>query len=63
MRPKERRPSGQKDMFQSRLDQIIDSSPLVKLAQKIDWSFLETRLGAAYTDKTAGTNETCRSVA
>ena len=40
-------------MFQSRLDQIIDPShALVKLAQKIDWSFLETRLGAVYTDKT-----------
>jgi transposase, IS5 family len=52
VRPKERRPSGQKDMFQSRLDQIIDPShALVKLAQKIDWPFLETKLGAAYTEK------------
>ena len=52
MRPKERRPSGQKDLFQSRLDQIIDPShALVKLAQKIDWPFLETKLGAIYTDK------------
>ena len=52
MRPKERRPSGQKDIFQSRLDQIIDlNHPLVKLAQKIDWAFLETKLGAVYTDK------------
>ena len=40
-------------MFQSRLDQIIDPThALVKLAQKIDWPFLETRLGAVYTDKT-----------
>lgn len=52
MRPKERRPSGQKDMFQSRLDQIIDPThALVKLAQKIDWPFLETKLGVVYTDK------------
>ncbi len=52
MRPKERRQTGQGDIFQSRLDQIIDlSHPLVKLAQKIDWTFLETKLGVAYTDK------------
>ena len=52
MRPKERRASGQKDLFQSRLDQIIDPGhALVKLAQKIDWRFLETRLGVVYTDK------------
>jgi IS5 family transposase len=39
-------------MFQSRLDQIIDRThALVKLAQKIDWAFLETKLGAVYTDK------------
>lgn len=52
MRPKERRETGQNDIFQSRLDQIIDlGHPLVKLAQKIDWVFLETKLGAAYTDR------------
>ncbi len=52
MRPKERRPCGQKDMFQSRLDQIIDPThALVNLAQKIDWPFLETKLGAVYTIK------------
>lgn len=52
MRPKERRPSGQSDIFQSRLDQIIDlNHPLVKLSQKIDWAFLETKFGSVYTDK------------
>ncbi|ESQ77430.1 hypothetical protein ABAC402_01435 [Asticcacaulis sp. AC402] len=52
MRPKERRQTGQRDIFQSRLDQIIDPThPLVKLAQKIDWTFVETKLGAVYTDK------------
>ncbi len=52
MRPKERRPTGQKDIFQSRLDQIIDlNHPLVKLAQRIDWAFLATKLGEVYTDK------------
>ena len=52
MRPKERRDSGQKDLFRARLDQIIDMNhPLAKLARTIDWRFLEERFGAAYTDK------------
>jgi transposase, IS5 family len=52
MRPKERRDSGQKDLFRARLDQIVDMGhPLAKLAGSVDWSFLETRFGAADTDK------------
>ena len=52
MRPKERRESGEQDLFRSRLDQIIDlEHALVKLAKVIDWSFLEEKFGAAYTDK------------
>ena len=52
MRPKERRDSGQKDLFRARLDQIVDMThPLAKLAGSVDWKFLETRFGAAYTDK------------
>ena len=52
MRPKERRDSGQKDLFRARLDQIVDMShPLAKLAGEVDWKFLEERFGAAYTDK------------
>ena len=42
MRPKERRDSGQNDLFQARLDQI---------GRVIDWCFLEERLGAVYSDK------------
>src|SRR5262249_2473774 len=35
-----------------RLDQIIDlEHALVKLAQTIDWRFLEEKVGAGYTDK------------
>ena len=35
-----------------RLDQIIDlKHALVKLAQAIDWRFLEGRFGEVYTDK------------
>jgi transposase, IS5 family len=52
MRPKERRDSGQKDLFRARLDQIVDMNhPLARLARSVDWEFLATRFGAAYTDK------------
>jgi hypothetical protein len=51
MRPKERRDSGQKDLFRARLDQIVDMGhPLAKLARSVDWGFLETQFGAAYWD-------------
>ena len=51
MRPKERRDSGQTDLFRARLDQIVDPThALVKLASAIDWRFLKERLGAVYDD-------------
>ena len=51
MRPKERRETGQVDLFRARLDQILDPAhALVKLARSIDWRFLEERLGAVYDD-------------
>jgi IS5 family transposase len=54
MRRKERRDSGQNDLFKVRLDQIVDMDhPLVKLAGTIDWRFLEERFGAVYWDKPA----------
>jgi hypothetical protein len=46
MRPRERRDSGQGDLLRSRLDAIIDMGhPLVALAQKVDWGFLEKTFG------------------
>ena len=52
MRPRERRESGEQDLFRSRLDQIIDMNhALVKLARTIDWRFLEEKFGAVYTDE------------
>jgi IS5 family transposase len=52
MRPKARFKTGQGDIFRSRLDQIIDMKhPLVLLAGKIDWGFLEAQFGAVYTDR------------
>ena len=51
MRPKERRDSGQSDLFRARLDQIVDGKhPLAKLGRAIDWRFLEDRFGAVYSD-------------
>jgi hypothetical protein len=51
MRPKERRESGQTELFRARLDQIIDPQhPLVRLAASVDWGFLEQRLGEVYRD-------------
>ena len=52
MRPKERRDSGQNDLFRARLDQIVDMGhPLAKLAGSVDWGFLEAQFGAVYSDK------------
>jgi IS5 family transposase len=51
MKPRERRDSGQGDLLRSRLDQIIDMRhPLVALARKVDWAFLEKTFGEAYKD-------------
>jgi IS5 family transposase len=50
-RPRERRDSGEQDLFRARLDQIIDMShELVRLAGTIDWEFLEERFGEVYSD-------------
>lgn len=52
MRANERRDSGQQDLLRSRLDQIVDPQhPLVKLAHRVDWQFLEQRFGASYTEQ------------
>jgi IS5 family transposase len=51
MRPRERRESGEQDLFRSRLDQVINMDhALVKLARTIDWGFLEEKFGAVYAD-------------
>ena len=50
-RPRERRDKGEQDLFRSRLDQIINMShELVRLADTIDWPFLEGRFGEVYSD-------------
>jgi transposase, IS5 family len=51
MKPRERRETGEQDLFRSRLDQIIDlRHPLVKLGRETDWAFLERTFGEAYTE-------------
>jgi IS5 family transposase len=51
MKPRERRETGEQDLFRSRLDQIIDlRHPLVRLARETDWVFLERTFGEAYRD-------------
>jgi IS5 family transposase len=51
MKPRERRETGEGDMFRSRLDAIINlEHPLVALARHVDWAFLERTFGEAYTD-------------
>ena len=51
MKPREPSPSGQHDMFRSRLDQILDMGhEKVILADKIDWCFLPEKMGEVYTD-------------
>ena len=52
MGPRERRDSGQNDLFRARLDQIVDvDHPLAKPGRSIDWRFLEERFGTVYSDK------------
>jgi len=51
MRPRERRESGEQDLFRSRLDQVINMDhALVKLARTIDWRFLEEKFGVVYAE-------------
>src|SRR6186713_497812 len=51
MRPRERQDGGQRDLFRSRLDQIVNPGhALVKLSEKIDWRYLEKQFGAVYDD-------------
>ena len=51
MKPRERRETGEGDLFRARLDAIINlKHPLVVLAREVDWAFLERTFGEVYTD-------------
>jgi IS5 family transposase len=59
MRPKERRDSGQNDLFRARLDQIVDiDHPLAKLGRAIAWRFLKER--SARSIRTRPDTRRCR---
>lgn len=50
-RPRERRETGEQDLFRARLDQILNMNhELVRLARTIDWPVLEAPFGAVYSD-------------
>lgn len=50
-RPRERRETGEQDLFRARLDQILNMQhELVRLAQEINWPLLEERFGEVYSD-------------
>ncbi len=54
-KPRERRDTGEQDLFRSRLDQILNMRhELVQLAQAIDWSVLEAHFGVVYSDGPGG---------
>jgi transposase, IS5 family len=51
MKPRERRETGEMDLFRSRLDQIINMNhELVKLAKAVSWNVIEARCGEVYSD-------------
>ena len=51
MKPRERRETGEMDLFRSRLDQIINMNhELVQLAKTVSWEAIEARCGRVYSD-------------
>ena len=51
MKPRERRETGEQDLFRSRLDQIINMNhALVRLAKTVSWETIEARCGEVYSD-------------
>ena len=51
MRPRERATADEGDLLRARLDQIIGMRhPLVALARKLDWAFIEKTFGEIYSD-------------
>jgi IS5 family transposase len=52
MRPKKTESSGSGDLFRARLDQIIDMShELVRLAEAIDWDWIDGEVADRFSDK------------
>ena len=52
MRPKQQQKARHDDLFRARLDQIINMKhPLVVLADKIDWAWLDEQLAESFSDQ------------
>jgi IS5 family transposase len=52
MRPSKKEPDGTGDLFRARLDQIINMKhALVRLADEIDWEWIDEELAVFYRDK------------
>ena len=52
MRPKQQHKARHDDLFRSRLDQIINMKhPLVVLAGKVDWAWLDSELAGSFSDQ------------
>jgi IS5 family transposase len=52
MRPKKRETTGSGDLFRARLDQIIDMKhELVRLADAIDWDWIDGEIAPLFSDK------------
>jgi IS5 family transposase len=52
MRPKQQQKARHDDLFRARLDQIINMKhPLVALADKIDWAWLDDELAGCFSDQ------------
>jgi IS5 family transposase len=52
MRPKKREATGSGDLFRARLDQIIDlKHELVRLADAIDWDWIDGEIAPLFSDK------------
>jgi len=52
MRPKQQRKARHDDLFRARLDQIVNMKhPLVALADKIDWAWLDAQLADCFSDQ------------
>ena len=51
MKPRERRETGEQDLFRSRLDQIINlKHELARLAKAVSWTAIEAKCGEVYAD-------------
>ena len=52
MRPKQKKPIAQDDLFRSRLAQIINMRhELVRLADEIDWQWIDAQVADNFSDK------------